>query len=206
VLDPNLSAAERQEVLDGIEMIESQTNVRFEALPDANTDGIPDGEVPPNYVRFEQTDGNSSSFVGMQDGEQVIMTSTSQGTGSVAHEIMHALGFYHEQQHPDANNAGNPVTVTPGESPGPNFSALPPDAVLTPYDPDSIMHYGVGVYSGGDITSNPGAETGSVGQRENLSQGDIDAINALYPDTEKGNIFDRFTNVIQNVINRFTGP
>ncbi len=187
VLDPNLTLEERQEVLDGIDLIESQTNVSFVPLPDNDGDGVPDGGAPANFIRFEGST-RSESNIGMQQGEQVILTSTDpvrpngqNGAGTVAHEIMHALGFYHEHQHPDANNPGNPVTVVPGNNPAPNFNQLPPGAIILPYDPDSIMHYETGNFNGGAINVNPGANVGGVGQRHNLSPGDIASINEIYP-------------------------
>ena len=75
VLDPNLTLEERQEVLDGIDLIESQTNVSFVPLPDNDGDGVPDGGAPANFIRFEGST-RSESNIGMQQGEQVILTST----------------------------------------------------------------------------------------------------------------------------------
>jgi hypothetical protein len=43
------------------------------------------------------------------------------------------------------------------------------------------MHYETGNFNGGVINANPGANAGGVGQRLNLSPGDIAAVNEIYP-------------------------
>jgi len=202
VLDPNLTPEERQEVLDGIDEIESKTNVSFVPLPDNDRDGVPDGGGPldddgnpMNYVRFQQgpNDGRANShYDNTRKGEQVITTiggNGDWGVGTVVHEIMHQLGFYHEHQHPDVNNPGNPFEVTPGPGRDPNFGELPQDAILLSYDPFSIMNYRPGTYQNADgqeegtISVRPGGaiDINQVGEgRGDLSAGDINAINQHY--------------------------
>jgi hypothetical protein len=165
-------------------------------------DGVPDGGVPldddgnpMNYVRFQQgsNDGRANSnHDNTRKGEQVITTTGGNGdwgVGTVVHEIMHQLGFYHEHQYPDVNNPGNPFEVTPGPCRAPNFGELPQNAILLPYDPFSIMNYRPGTYQNADgqeegtISVRPGGtiDINQVGEgRGDLSAGDINAINQHY--------------------------
>lgn len=202
VFSPELTPDEISIMRAGMEMISSQTNVTFIELPDNNNDGIADGG-PKDYVKFARSDkaGISDSYVGMIGGAQNINISTSAGSGSsVAHEIMHALGFKHAHQHPDSKNIVKVNMDNIKPSFHKHYAIYNNGTIVGPYDPESIMHYGQ--YSG-DNGNGPtmelkeGAtitlsEGGDVGHRENLSSGDIAAINKVYPANEnnKANGFD----------------
>ena len=67
------------------------------------------------------------------------------GIGCVTHEIMHALGFYHEHNRYDRDQYLKIIwkNIQPGYEK--NFqknTKMDADTSGTPYDPCSVMHYG----------------------------------------------------------------
>lgn len=125
-----------------------------------------------------------ASWVGRQGGAQTVWISDDCGSGSIVHEIGHALGLLHEHARFDRDN--HIEVLLPNVEVGKlaNFARVS-DAVrlLGEYDYDSIMHYGSHFFSGtGAPTLLPrnGVAADRIGQRISLSQGDIAAINEMY--------------------------
>ncbi|CAF0994821.1 unnamed protein product [Adineta steineri] len=106
-------------------------------------------------------------------------------SGTIQHELLHVLGFYHEQSRPDRDlyvtvNHGN---IQKGHEH--NFSKYRwGNTVLnqnTTYDFNSIMHYGTNYFSGnGQSTITPNVPGARIGQRDHLSPIDIAEVRALY--------------------------
>lgn len=193
-LIPNgiFNEAERAHVLRGMsELLHPTTSVHFvEATPN-----------DLNMIVFEKTrlpDGIAgNSDVGMVGGSQqinldAIALANSVKTGStrvVVHEIMHALGFYHEHQRPDASDhvqidlekvkeeGIDPETIET------NYAALdkgldgsvPYYEVSGPYDYESIMHYRSSLFK--CVNNCNGKRIGGV----KLSEGDRKGLSLLYP-------------------------
>lgn len=132
-------------------------------------------------------DANSnSSFVGRIGGQQTINIFNFNVRMIIAHELCHALGFFHTQSRPDRNTF---VTIqTANVVPGAlnNFSiASGSNTFGLPYDFLSIMHYGDFDFSANGqptIICNPGFTQfqSQIGQRSALSQGDINMMQAAY--------------------------
>ncbi|PKK60543.1 hypothetical protein RhiirC2_761695, partial [Rhizophagus irregularis] len=96
---------------------------------------------------------------------------------------MHALGFYHEHCRPDRDKY---LSVIAKENDTDFGKVCEMDVVcFGPYDPESIMHYSPGCYPQGQcIQAKPGTKrTNVMGQRVKLSAYDINALNALYPNS-----------------------
>ncbi|ESO86849.1 hypothetical protein LOTGIDRAFT_220390 [Lottia gigantea] len=138
-------------------------------------------------VLFRKGDGCTSNIGRNGDGVQ----ETSIGTncnilGSVAHEIGHSLGYYHEQSRPDRDEHVTINFANVAPSMKANFLKYGYDHVRTdePYDVGSIMHYGPTFLSrdGQSETISPKqrALTGFMGQRKALSFLDIKTANELY--------------------------
>lgn len=137
-----------------------------------------------DYVQFISGSGCASS-VGRQTGRQDILVGNCS-RGSIAHEILHAAGLWHEQSREDRDNfiTINLANVQDGKAH--NFNKHVADGTdIGSYDYGSIMHYGKTAFSKNgnntiDIKIPPGAASTSIGQRNGLSTKDKAAVNNLY--------------------------
>uniref|UniRef100_A0A3Q1HXG3 Metalloendopeptidase n=1 Tax=Anabas testudineus TaxID=64144 RepID=A0A3Q1HXG3_ANATE len=134
-----------------------------------------------NYISIVKKDG-CWSLVGLTGGSQEISLGVGCiQNGIIQHEIIHALGFWHEQSRSDRNiyvkiNYENIQTGLEG-----NFQQLETNNLNVPYDYSSVMHYGPKDFSknGGD-TITPLNPSATIGQRIGMSENDILKINKLY--------------------------
>lgn len=95
----------------------------------------------PNYVRVNSHLSLNNSAIGMQGGVQDINIADWNLKFVICHEIAHALGFVHEQNRSDRDDyvTIQSSNIKPGEEH--NFAKLN-TVNRTPYDFDSVMHYG----------------------------------------------------------------
>jgi len=164
------------ELLAGIALVEQTTRVTFDPRVGQR-----------DYVRFVASN-ECSSYVGVQGGEQEIRIDESRCfRGSVAHEILHALGMFHEMSRCDRDTY---VTIqwenVAGGVFNSNFQKQCDGATdYFQYDESSIMHYSqfaacTNPCNGPTIVSNRGLGS-LMGQRDSLSTIDRQTINdALY--------------------------
>ncbi|KAK3084182.1 hypothetical protein FSP39_009668 [Pinctada imbricata] len=165
----------KQDVLDAIKDYHKHTCIRF--VPRTNE---------KDYLYFTQIQGCYSN-VGRSGGLQEIslMGGCLRRKGTAIHEIMHALGFFHEQSRPDRNSWIQVIYSNIQEGKSFNFDELPSDQVDMlgiEYDYGSIMHYSKTAFSkNGNPTLLPTRRTNvDIGQRKGFSDKDIQKINTLY--------------------------
>ena len=140
-----------------------------------------------SYVVFAYTTGGCNSYVGRQSSSAPQTISLplwcAQSMGSVAHEILHALGMWHEQSRCDRDsyitvNTGN---VQSGQTH--NFDKkCSGNTTVFAYNEGSLMHYDQYAFSGNGlptITSKRGLGH-LMGQRSGLAQSDISTVNYIY--------------------------
>jgi hypothetical protein len=100
----------------------------------------------PDYVRFffDPTAPRCNSPVGRQGGEQRVYCRFPVAAHRVAHEIGHAIGFFHEQARADRDQMVAISAVALRDEPK-NYERLDNELMFGPYDFASIMHYPVNI-------------------------------------------------------------
>jgi Astacin (Peptidase family M12A) len=134
-----------------------------------------------DYVTFTPGSGCSSS-VGMQGGQQFVTLGDACTTGNCIHEIGHTLGLWHEQSRIDRDLYIRILmeNILPGMEH--NFYQHIDDGIdLGKYDYGSIMHYPADAFSKNGKPTIQTVREVAIGQRDRLTPGDIEAIEALYP-------------------------
>ncbi len=185
----NTSPSNQADALAAMALIEGVSSMTFVART-SETD----------YVVFTDAGGNNS-FIGRIGGPQTININAWSVHYVIVHEIMHAMGIYHEQSRPDRNtfvqiNSGNICQncCSGGPCDG-NFDIEAGASIVGPYDFDSVMHYGQCFFSTcGNCQANPGACStitvlppndvvwqNAIGQSDHFSAGDILTIQTMYP-------------------------
>ena len=177
-IDPALP--NQQRVTDAIDHWVTNTRIRFILRTPANQAEYPD------YVKFIP-DAGCWSYVGRRGGEQEIGLGSGCGTGNTNHEIGHAVGLWHEQSREDRNHFVRIEFANINPDAQHNFTQHIADGQdLGPYDYGSLMHYPPMAFSiNGQptiVALQPLPDGVVMGQREGLSQGDIDGVQELYPE------------------------
>lgn len=183
VIAPN--HPKQADILRAINTLRSSTNLCLQPRT-TETDYI--------YIMY-QAGVCGSSFVGRQGNRQVVKIGDRCGNtmGSAMHEIMHAAGFWHEQSRSDRDRYVDiilaNVNVTSSNDPRHNFRKYDRGTDIGNYDYASIMHYGQYAFAKPDpanpgrrlVTIRPRQSGVSIGQRSQLSAGDVSSINEVYP-------------------------
>ncbi|KAM9723725.1 uncharacterized protein ACNS7B_019030 [Menidia menidia] len=139
------------------------------------------------YISFEKRDG-CFSFIGrvQPNGQVLSIGRFCDTTDTTEHEILHALGFYHEQSRFDRDNFVTIVLENVLQGKEHNFRKVDSDQSTThgvPYDYWSVMHYGKDFFTNGNgstiITKDPKFQD-VIGQRLEMSTSDVQELNLLY--------------------------
>ncbi|KAM9723513.1 meprin A subunit beta-like [Menidia menidia] len=139
------------------------------------------------YISFEKKDGCFSYVGKVQPNGQVLSIGRfCDSTDTTEHEILHALGFYHEQSRFDRDNFVTIVLENVLQGRENNFRKVDSDQSTTngvPYDYWSVMHYGKDFFTNGNgltiITKDPKFQD-VIGQRIEMSTSDVQELNLLY--------------------------
>ncbi|CAH1793645.1 unnamed protein product [Owenia fusiformis] len=145
-----------------------------------------------NYIFITKKDGCWSK-VGMKGGKQELSIGFGcSSTGTIMHELLHALGFFHEQARYDRDSSIiiHWKNIKPGWSG--NFDMQPKGGIekyKDSYDTESIMHYGPAAFTKGKGFKTIDLKKASnkvFGQRTHLSDQDIKAVSRMYKCTGTG--------------------
>ncbi|KAK9971795.1 hypothetical protein ABG768_025146 [Culter alburnus] len=136
-----------------------------------------------NFLRIQSHSG-CYSYLGRQSGGQVV---SLQRPGCVyhyivQHELLHALGFHHEQNRSDRDNHIRILYENIYPAMQHNFNRADTNNLGTPYDYNSVMHYSRKAFSwNNEPTMIPIPDsTVVIGEARQMSPNDILRINRLY--------------------------
>lgn len=135
-----------------------------------------------DYIHFVAGTGCSSN-IGRQGGEQTIVFDNTCSLGNAKHEILHALGLYHEQSRCDRDTYVTVHLDSVESGKEGNFDKVCSGAVDDgAYNESSIMHYGPYFFSssGGKTLESKRGREAEMGQRDSLASTDIATLNLLY--------------------------
>ncbi|ULT99413.1 hypothetical protein L3Y34_000619 [Caenorhabditis briggsae] len=138
-----------------------------------------------DYLWIHPDDG-CYSLVGKTGGKQpVSLDSGCIQVGTIVHELMHAVGFFHEQSRQDRDSYIDVVWQNVMNGADDQFEKYNLNVIShldEPYDYASIMHYGPYAFSGSGKKTLVPKKSGSerMGQRVKFSDVDVRKINKLY--------------------------
>lgn len=152
---------------------------------EANTSGV-DFVARTNqsaYVTFRTSTGCSSS-VGRTGSVQYVNLASGCSTGNTIHELLHALGMFHEHTRCDRDTYVRINTANIQSGYSGNFTKQCTSATdYGSYAEGSIMHYPGNAFSSNGlptIVSLRGLDS-QMGQRSGMNGTDISTINTIYP-------------------------
>uniref|UniRef100_A0A3Q2ZEG9 Metalloendopeptidase n=1 Tax=Kryptolebias marmoratus TaxID=37003 RepID=A0A3Q2ZEG9_KRYMA len=173
IVGREFSGYERQTIEGAMRAFAGQTCIRFTPRTSEN-----------DYIMVQSKTGCYSEL-GRTGGRQEL--SLNKGGciygGIAQHELLHALGFQHEQTRSDRDSYVRINWQNIIQQSAYNFYKHDTNNLNTPYDYSSIMHYGRDAFSIGygkdTITPIPNPNV-PIGQRNGMSRWDITRINMLY--------------------------
>lgn len=158
------------QILNAMSYIEANTSIRFIARTSQ-----------PGYVNFVPSNGCWSYIGDLGYPQDIGLANGCLYKGIITHELFHALGIFHEQSRLDRDTYVTIHTANIQQGKAGNFAKANSGFAIGPYDYGSLMHYGKYSFSVNGqptITTNPPGI--SIGQRNGLSQGDIETIQYMY--------------------------
>jgi len=167
---PNFDDKRQKLMKQAMEVIEKKTCIRFQARNQEN-----------DYVHMVNENA-CWSMIGRSGGKQLLkMGDHCLQLGTAKHELMHTMGFYHEQSRMDRDNHVKILWENIRKDESYNFKKYNTNYYGQDYDLNSIMHYRKWEFS-----SN-GRDTIQSISDSNLALGniyfterDLNAINAMY--------------------------
>uniref|UniRef100_A0A672SPL0 Metalloendopeptidase n=1 Tax=Sinocyclocheilus grahami TaxID=75366 RepID=A0A672SPL0_SINGR len=147
--------------------------------------------VDVSCIRFVPHEGqrhflyiNCYSYLGRQGGGQVVSLKRPGCVyhRTVQHELLHALGFHHEQNRSDRDKHIKILFENIKPAQRHNFMRRETNNLATPYDYKSVMHYSRKAFSrNNEPTMIPIPDRNVViGEARSMSRNDILRINRLY--------------------------
>ncbi|XP_050736686.1 zinc metalloproteinase nas-4-like [Eriocheir sinensis] len=135
--------------------------------------------------------GGCSSSVGRRGGEQTMELDSKcfRKFGTILHEMLHTLGFFHEQSRTDRDSYVKIIWKNINDDYQSNFRKYS-SAMVGPfgvgYDYGSVMHYSSFAFSSNDLkTIVPLDTTAKIGQRLDLSKFDVRKLMNMYKCEER---------------------
>ncbi|NXI22356.1 MEP1B protein, partial [Sterrhoptilus dennistouni] len=163
-------------------------------------------EGEKNYISVFKGSGCWSSVGNMQMGLQQLSIGTNcDRIGTIQHEFLHALGFWHEQSRSDRDDYVTIVWDRIQSGKEHNFNKYDDkrsDFLNVPYDYNSVMHYSKTAFQNGSeptIITNIPDFIDVIGQRMDFSEYDLQKLNRLYNCTSSLSFMDTCSFELENI-------
>lgn len=161
----------RARILGAMSAIEDKAGIKF-----VQRSGQAD------FITFRRSTG-CASYVGRQGGRQIIYLADACSRGNTIHELLHALGVYHEQSRPNRDDHVRIRWANIRDGHAHNFQKVSASKsrAYSGYNVPSIMHYSSYAFSKNGrptIVRNDGR---LIGYHDQMSQKDANALLRMYP-------------------------
>ncbi|XP_042359354.1 meprin A subunit alpha [Plectropomus leopardus] len=163
-------------------------------------------EGESSYVSFTKLSGCWSYVGDDKKGQNVSIGDRCDTKSIVQHELLHALGFYHEQSRSDRDNYVKIWWDQIVEGMEHNFNKYNDDFITdlnTPYDYESIMHYRPFSFNKNEsiptITTTIPYFNEVIGQRLDFSAVDITRLNRMYDCANTHTLLDQCSFELINI-------
>ncbi|XP_053183021.1 low choriolytic enzyme-like [Scomber japonicus] len=166
------SPQNRRTIIQGLNSFVQSTCIRFLPLSEQT-----------DYLYIESREG-CYSYLGRRGGNQTVSLDISQCIHHhiIQHELLHALGFHHEQNRSDRDDHIKILWENIEDGKASQFEKVQTRNLGTPYDYGSVMHYGRRFFSkNGKPTMIPIPDPYvPIGMAIEMSPNDILRVNRLY--------------------------
>lgn len=186
ILADNLELNAKGAILHAFEMFRLKSCVDFKPY-----------EGESSYIIFQKLSGCWSMIGDQQVGQNISIGEGCDFKATIEHEILHALGFFHEQSRTDRDDYVNiwwDQIITDYEH---NFNTYDDNTITdlnTPYDYESLMHYGPFSFNKNEsiptITTKIPEFNTIIGQLPDFSAIDLIRLNRMYNCTATHTLLD----------------
>ncbi|NXT03541.1 MEP1A protein, partial [Jacana jacana] len=195
ILGDDLDLNAKGVILQAFEMFRLKSCIDFKPYEGEST-----------YIFFRKEEGCWSMVGDLQTGQRLSIGAGCDYRAIVEHEILHALGFYHEQSRTDRDDY---VTIwwdqiIPDKEH--NFVKYNDSFITdlnTPYDYESLMHYQPFSFNKNEsiptITAKIPEFNNVIGQRLDLSAIDLERLNRMYNCTSTHTFLDQCAFELENI-------
>ncbi|NWY57392.1 MEP1B protein, partial [Chionis minor] len=159
-----------------------------------------------NYISVFKGSGCWSSVGNRQEGlQQLSIGANCDRIGTIQHEFMHALGFWHEQSRSDRDDYVSIIWDRIQAGKDHNFNKYDDktsDSLNVPYDYTSVMHYSQNAFRNGTeptIVTNIPDFMDVIGQRMDFSDYDLQKLNRLYNCSSSLSFMDTCSFELENI-------
>ncbi|XP_009681352.2 meprin A subunit beta isoform X1 [Struthio camelus] len=163
-------------------------------------------EGEKNYISVFKGSGCWSSVGNRQLGlQQLSIGANCDRIGTIQHEFLHALGFWHEQSRSDRDDYVSIVWDRIQSGKEHNFNKYDDktsDSLNVPYDYTSVMHYSKTAFRNGTeptIVTNIPHFMDVIGQRMDFSDYDLQKLNQLYNCSSSLTFMDTCSFELENI-------
>ncbi|XP_043543577.1 meprin A subunit beta [Chiloscyllium plagiosum] len=165
-----------------------------------------------NYISVLKGSGCWSSVGNQQEGRQELSIGEGcERMGTIEHEFLHALGFWHEQSRADRDDYVTIVwdRIESGKEHNFNkYNDKESSDLNVPYDYTSVMHYSSTAFNNGTeptiVTKIP-EFSNVIGQRLDFSDYDIQKLSRLYNCTSSLSFLDRCSFELESICGMIQG-